>query len=316
MHTRTLGAAALAVVFLFSAGTAGASTLSVSCSGASATSTITWTATTSGGVAPVALLWSTGTSTNPLTLSYVSGAYSMNVQATDASSSVATSTCSATIAAATSSSDTSGVSSQIQALLSQIQTLQQQLRDLIVAHVGQSASSTPSIIPPGQVAKTMCITINRDLEEGDSGDDVRTIQDLLASDPAYGFTVAPTGFFGELTAHALMRFQEINDIASSTVGRVGPLTRGFFQQHCGKGEGNNGAAASSTDNSSNGHGPWWQSTTTISVPAPHVDFGTTTIVVPGVGTTSITIPGLQGQDHWNIHLPAIGMPMQLFGGGK
>ena len=45
-----------------------------------------------------------------------------------------------------------------------------------------------------------------DLKEGAQGDDVKKVQEILASDPSL-FSVAPTGYFGPLTKAALVKFQ-------------------------------------------------------------------------------------------------------------
>lgn len=90
-------------------------------------------------------------------------------------------------------------------------------------------------MPPGQFGKTVCITLLRDLKQGSQGDDVKKLQDLLAQDPQAGFNASSTGFFGSLTAKALIRFQMAHGIATSTAGIAGPLTRGFFERSCGKG---------------------------------------------------------------------------------
>jgi murein L,D-transpeptidase YcbB/YkuD len=96
------------------------------------------------------------------------------------------------------------------------------------------ASSTPGM--PNQGA---CAVLTRNLHEGDQGDDVRQLQQVLAEDPESGFTASSTGFFGPMTAEAMRNFQMHNGIASSTDGSVGPLTRGFFEHRCGEGLGNN-----------------------------------------------------------------------------
>jgi len=142
--------------------------------------------------------------------------------------------------------DASTTQSQIQSLLSQIHTLQQQLAALLASgssqgtHAWTGASTTWNgpLMPPGQMGKQLCITLSRDLKEGSQGDDVKSLQEMLAQDPESGFTAAPTGFFGALTAKAIARFQMRNGIASSSAGVVGPLTRGFFERRCGKGLGN------------------------------------------------------------------------------
>lgn len=73
------------------------SALTASCAGVPASTNITWTASSAGGIAPVAFLWGNGSTSSAQTVGYTPGTYSMTIQATDASSTVATSTCSATI---------------------------------------------------------------------------------------------------------------------------------------------------------------------------------------------------------------------------
>jgi hypothetical protein len=102
--------------------------------------------------------------------------------------------------------------------------------------MGSSTSRGPGM-PSGQLGKLACIVLARNLRLGSQGDDVRKLQDLLAQDPENGFTASSTGFFGPLTAHAVITFQLRNGIASTTDGSVGPLTRKFFERRCGKGLG-------------------------------------------------------------------------------
>jgi peptidoglycan hydrolase-like protein with peptidoglycan-binding domain len=98
-----------------------------------------------------------------------------------------------------------------------------------------TGSTTPKLIPPGQFGKILCIALNRNLGVGSQGDDVKNLQQLLMSDLSSGFTGTPTGFFGPITAKAVMRFQMSHGIASSSTGAIGPMTRGFFERECGKG---------------------------------------------------------------------------------
>jgi PKD repeat protein len=98
MSIRTLAASAAALAFALSIGMANAAVLSVSCTGTPATSSVTWTANVSGGVAPYALLWGNGSTSTVQVVNEIPGTYTMNIQATDASSSVATSSCSAVVA--------------------------------------------------------------------------------------------------------------------------------------------------------------------------------------------------------------------------
>jgi peptidoglycan hydrolase-like protein with peptidoglycan-binding domain len=95
----------------------------------------------------------------------------------------------------------------------------------------------------GGMGAMRCLPIMRNLSQGASGDDVTSLQQTLVDD---GFLSASstTGFFGPLTARAVMQMQVRFGIASSSTGFVGPLTRGFLRGGCGEGQG--GAMGSST----------------------------------------------------------------------
>lgn len=123
---------------------------------------------------------------------------------------------------------------QVQTLLSQIRALQEQLKTLLMSNVA-SSTKPMEFSAPGQVGKALCIRLARNLREGASGDDVRSLQEMLREDKESGFTSNATGFFGPLTARAMAKFQMRMNIASSSDGSVGPLTRGFFERRCGKG---------------------------------------------------------------------------------
>ncbi len=127
---------------------------------------------------------------------------------------------------------------QIKALMSQIQTLQLQLKTLISTSMDSSTTRPDGMgMPPGQMGKMMCLRLDRDLRVGSRGDDVKKLQEMLASDKETGFSGAATGYFGPMTARAMVKFQMRMGIASSTTGNVGPMTRGFFERTCGKGLG-------------------------------------------------------------------------------
>ncbi len=64
--------------------------------------------------------------------------------------------------------------------------------------------------------------LTRQLEEGNSGADVSSLQTFLAQDPTIYPQGLVTGYFGSLTKSAVSNFQSRNGIA--TVGRVGPVT--------------------------------------------------------------------------------------------
>ena len=80
-----------------SVGVASADTLTVACAGTPSPTSVTWTSTVTGGVAPVALLWSNSGTTSTQVINYSPGLRSISIRATDASSTVATSTCSAIV---------------------------------------------------------------------------------------------------------------------------------------------------------------------------------------------------------------------------
>jgi hypothetical protein len=70
----------------------------------------------------------------------------------------------------------------------------------------------------GEVADLIASTA----EEGAENDDVRKVQELLASDPTL-FSGRPTGFFGPMTRQAIMRFQERYGLEQT--GRLDEATR-------------------------------------------------------------------------------------------
>ena len=155
-----------------------------------------------------------------------------------------------TMVPALASAQSTDAQSQIQALLSQIQALQVQLKTIVAStsvnadwkfKMGTSTNAGGYMMPPGQMGKMACVTIARNLRQGDQGEDVRKLQELLMQDGESGFNGSATGFFGPLTMKAMAKFQTRMGIASSTDGAVGPLTRGFFERKCGYGMGGGNA---------------------------------------------------------------------------
>ncbi len=102
--------------------------------------------------------------------------------------------------------ETTTASAQVQAMLTQIANLKAQLNTL------QTAQSN--------VKSTL--TLIRQLKQGMSGDDVTTLQTILASDPSIYPEGTVTGYFGRLTAEAVKKFQKKHGLES--VGSVGPKT--------------------------------------------------------------------------------------------
>src|SRR3989344_7922458 len=99
MKMKLLAASTVAASLLLgSMSIVSADALSVSCSGGPSATSITWTAASSGGVAPVAFLWGNGSTATEQTVSYAPGLQTTTIQGTDASSTAASSTGSATVA--------------------------------------------------------------------------------------------------------------------------------------------------------------------------------------------------------------------------
>jgi peptidoglycan hydrolase-like protein with peptidoglycan-binding domain/3D (Asp-Asp-Asp) domain-containing protein len=73
---------------------------------------------------------------------------------------------------------------------------------------------------------------NTDMQSGASGDEVRKLQTELSNINLFG--VEPTGFYGELTEHAVFKFQQsqglVGDKSSPGAGIFGPITRTAFNQ--------------------------------------------------------------------------------------
>ena len=96
--------------------------------------------------------------------------------------------------------------------------------------------ATAVSLPPGQVpqpssGQAVKLEILRNLTAGDSGEDIKSLQELLLKEGLYPEGLI-TGFFGNLTKQAVIRFQEKyadeilvpNGLTNGT-GLVGPSTR-------------------------------------------------------------------------------------------
>jgi hypothetical protein len=228
----TIASATLVLSF---ATVSAASALTVSCAGVPSTTSVTWTASSDGGIAPIAFLWSNGSILSSQTLTVTPGTYTISVQGTDASSTVsASSTCAATVAQPTPPTTGTDVSAQVQNLLNQINALKAQLLALLQQHGSQSANQGGDVNPLASSTPSGACGFMRDLRQGDKGDDVKQLQQSLSNDPSILPPSLATGFFGRRTAEALMKFQSKFGISSSTTGFFGPKTRGFMKEHCGE----------------------------------------------------------------------------------
>lgn len=109
--------------------------------------------------------------------------------------------------------------SSLQALLAQIVALQAQIKAL-----------------QAQKQETVA-TLAATLKQGDRGENVRMLQQLLAADPSLYPEGTVSGYYGRLTSAAIKRFQKQHGI--SQVGNVGPQTLRKLNEIFGK-RGNNG----------------------------------------------------------------------------
>ena len=239
---------------------ASASTLSSSCTGVSASASIAWTASSTGGVPPIAYLWGNGATSTMQTVSEGSGTYSMTLQATDASSSVATTTCSATIAQPVATS--TSTADQIAGLLEQIAALKAQLSQLLAEQAASFAGG--SSVTPNSTS-TSCLSFGEDLHVGDHGNNVEDLQKVLAGDPAIFSSSSVTGYFGPLTEDATKKFQEKHGILST--GYFGPMSRKYIGDQCSTGDSNHDGIPNSLDQATNPELDSENSTSSSSIPS-------------------------------------------------
>jgi peptidoglycan hydrolase-like protein with peptidoglycan-binding domain len=119
-------------------------------------------------------------------------------------------------------SATTNASAQVNAMLQQIQALQAQIKAMQSLQA-QVASTSAGI--------STSLALVRQLRQGMSGDDVKMLQTILASDPTI-YSGPITGFFGTLTSEAVKKFQKKNGF--ETVGSVGPKTLKKLNEDFGK----------------------------------------------------------------------------------
>ena len=94
----------------------------------------------------------------------------------------------------------------------------------------------PEVAQPSPVAQLVSPVFNATLRYGMTSDDVKRLQELLASDPEIYPEGIISGWFGSLTKRAVQRFQAKHGIVSSGneattgYGLVGPKTRAKIQE--------------------------------------------------------------------------------------
>jgi len=89
-----------------------------------------------------------------------------------------------------------------------------------------------TITPPslGSISYNAIETLNQTLKQGQSGDQVATLQTALQQAGVYSGPI--TGFFGDLTKKAVATFQQAN--ALEAIGEVGPKTRELLNSLIGR----------------------------------------------------------------------------------
>ena len=115
---------------------------------------------------------------------------------------------------------------QIQVLLQQVKLLQDQISELNrkQAEVRQELNET--------------IKLTRNLSRGMTGEEVKLLQEILATDPEIYPEGLVTGYYGLLTEKAVKKFQEKASIEQ--VGVVGPQTLAKINSLLTEGAGNSG----------------------------------------------------------------------------
>jgi len=129
-------------------------------------------------------------------------------------------------ASAQTATTTDAVQQQIQALLQQIQQLQAQIQSLLQQQ-GEIRGEIRALLK-----------IERPLARGSSGEDVRALQEALATDRHVYPEGIVSGFYGPLTEQAVKRFQA--RFGMEQVGTVGPQTRTHINYMLEHGAGNSG----------------------------------------------------------------------------
>lgn len=121
------------------------------------------------------------------------------------------------------------VQSQTARLMQQIRNLTAQIARL-KAQVGTADPTRPDVIGSGMPSKhRICHLLTRDLRVGAQGDDVRGLQEFLRENKF--LAVEPTGYFGQMTADAVRRWQSAEGV--SAVGVFGPRSRERLRVWCG-----------------------------------------------------------------------------------
>jgi len=137
---------------------------------------------------------------------------------------------------ATSSDATSPLSELIQILKEQIERLRVQIQELAVKIENLRKARGEVKETTKEIKETLRLI--RQLQEGMTGDDVKLLQEILATDPEIYPEGLITGYFGPLTKRAVKNFQKKANIEQ--VGRVGPKTLAKINELLESGAGSSG----------------------------------------------------------------------------
>jgi len=118
---------------------------------------------------------------------------------------------------------------QVDQLKTQIWALQAQLEAVMQAK--QEIKETA-----GEIKATL--QLMRQLQYGMTGEDVKLLQEILATDPDVYPERLITGYYGNLTRNAVKRFQKLAGL--DQVGRIGPKTMSKINELLTEGAGNSG----------------------------------------------------------------------------
>jgi peptidoglycan hydrolase-like protein with peptidoglycan-binding domain/3D (Asp-Asp-Asp) domain-containing protein len=98
---------------------------------------------------------------------------------------------------------------------------------LTIMSVANAADNSDQYAQNVQLAGNGLSFLAKDLQPGDSGQEVVELQTELKKLHLFG--LEPTGFYGEVTAHAVFKFQQsrllVGDLTSPGAGVFGPVTR-------------------------------------------------------------------------------------------
>jgi PKD repeat protein len=112
---------------------------------------------------------------------------------------------------------------------------------------GYTTASSSTLVP--------CAAFTRVLALGTQGNDVLSLQQYLKSQ---GYlNASATGYFGTLTAQALGQWQNKNEVVGSNgigYGTFGPMSRSYYTQGCGNG---NGGGTTTTNQQAFSADPHW-----------------------------------------------------------